>query len=118
MVFAEPDYDTLVIDSPDDHIMRAYRSFVVERVVRNAMVGRQLRRLAHDAGFAGVEAVAVTSVFTDAAQADELLGLKRVTDRAVAAGYIDAAAAREWLNTLATQPFFAALSMFLVVAHV
>lgn len=118
VVFAEPDYDTLVLDSADDHIMRAYRSFVTERVVRNAVIGRQLPRLAHDAGFASVEAVAVTSVFTDAAQADELLGLNRVTDRAVAAGYIDAAAARGWLNTLATQRFFAALSLFLVVAHV
>lgn len=45
-MFAEPDYDTLVIDYPDADVLRTYKAFISKRVVRNAHVGRQLARLA------------------------------------------------------------------------
>lgn len=45
-VFAEPDWDTLVIDVPDLTVPRAFRRFVIDHVVRNACIGRQLPRLA------------------------------------------------------------------------
>lgn len=63
-VFAEPDYDTLVIDYPDVAVAQAFRAFVTERVVRNASIGRSLPRLAGRAGFASCWAIPVTSLFT------------------------------------------------------
>lgn len=92
-VFAEPDYDTLVVDHPDAGLMRAYRRFVVERVIRNPGIGRQLARLATDAGFGSTRVVPVTSVFDDVTEADKVFGFERVTRRAVAAGYLDPRAA-------------------------
>ena len=85
-VFAEPDYDTLVIDYPDARVMRAYRAFITENVVRNASIGRQLGRLAQRAGFVSNVAVPVTSVFRDVTEADQVFGFERVTRRAVASG--------------------------------
>lgn len=116
-VFAEPDYDTLVIDYPETGVVRAYRRFIIEHVVRNACIGRQLSRLSQQAGFTSTRVVPITTVFRDAAVADKILGLHRVTDHAVTAGYLDAAAAAAWLNHLATETFFASATLFVVVAE-
>lgn len=115
-VFAEPDFDTLVIDYPDTRVAQTYRSFVTERVIRNAAIGRALPRLAMHAGFSSVRITPVTTHFTDASAADELLGLARVTHRALAAGYLDERVSADWLDYLATEPFFAALTLFVVTA--
>ena len=115
-VFAEPDYDTLVIDYPDARVMRAYRAFITDHVIRNASIGRQLAGLSERLGFVSSDAVPVTSVFRDVSEADRIFGFERVTRRAVASGYLDEAAADAWLDHLATQPFFAAATLFVVVA--
>lgn len=115
-VFAEPDWDTLVIDYPDPSVARAYTRFITDRVVRNAVVGRQLPGLATAAGFTVERVIPVTSVFLQCEAADKVLGLKRVTERAVAAGYLSAAAGGAWLEHLATQPFFASATLFITVA--
>lgn len=115
-VFAEPDYDTLVIDYPDADVMRAYRAFIVDQAVINATVGRQLVRLVEQAGFASVSVHPVTSIFRDAVEADQILGLQRVTERAVAAGYLQENTAAEWLTYLANKLFFASASIFIAVA--
>jgi ubiquinone/menaquinone biosynthesis C-methylase UbiE len=115
-VFAEPDYDTLVIDYPDARVMRAYRAFITESVVRNATIGRQLGRLAQQAGFVSSAVVPVTSVFRDVTEADQVFGFERVTRRAVASGALHEAAANEWLHHLETEPFFASATLFVVVA--
>lgn len=115
-VFAEPDYDTLVIDYPDVDVTRAYLSFVTERVIRNANIGRQLARLTKDVGFDSSRVIPVTSVFDDAAQADQVFGFERVTRRAVAAGYLSEVAAAEWLTHLRSAPFLASATLFITVA--
>jgi len=116
-VFAEPDWDTLVIDYPDLHTARAYRRFVTDRVVRNACIGHQVPRLTDAAGFAVARVVPITTAFRDAGAADQVLGLRRVTERAVAAGYLETDTAKAWLDYLATRPFFASVTLFVVVAH-
>ena len=115
-VFAEPDWDTLVIDYPDLVAARAYTRFITERVVRNSVVGRQLPRLAAAAGFRIQRVIPVTAVYRDVREADQVLGLKRVTDRAVQAGYLTQEAADQWLGHLATQPFFASATLFITTA--
>ena len=49
---ADPDWDSLAIDDIDLETSRAYTRHVSARVVRNAVIGRQLARLADDAGLA------------------------------------------------------------------
>ncbi|MEV0407752.1 methyltransferase domain-containing protein [Actinoallomurus sp. NPDC050550] len=116
LVMGEPDWDTLAIDHPDVATARAYTRHVAERVVRNSVIGRQLARLAAEAGFAVPTVVPVTPVFRDLATADRILGIERNTRRAVEAGYLSADAAREWLDRLAAGPFLATATLHIVVA--
>jgi hypothetical protein len=116
-VFAEPDWDTLVVDHPDLELPRAYRRFLVDRVVRNSCIGRRLPGLAERAGLSVTRVVPVTAAFRDAAAADQIFVFRRVTERAVAAQYLQQDAADEWLEHLATRPFFASVTLFVVVAE-
>lgn len=115
-VFAEPDWDTLIIDYQDLSVARAYTRFVTDRIVRNASIGRQLVRLATLAGYDVADVTPITAVWRNLQAADRFLGLKRVTDRAVAAGYLTALSAGKFLDHLARQPFFASTTLFIVVA--
>ncbi|WP_406486548.1 methyltransferase domain-containing protein [Streptomyces sp. NBC_01563] len=116
LVMGEPDWDSLTIDYPDIEVSRAYTRHVTDKVVRNGVIGRQLARLAMDAGFAVPTVVPVTSVFRDVLAADQVLGLQRNTERAVAAGYLSALASKGWLDHLATGPLFATVTLYVVVA--
>jgi ubiquinone/menaquinone biosynthesis C-methylase UbiE len=116
-VFAEPDWDTLVIDYPDLAVARAYTRFVADRVIPNACIGRQTSGLAVGVGFTVNEVVPITAVFREVDAADKVLGLRRVTERAVAARYMTAQDAERWLAHLATRPFFASATLFVVVAN-
>jgi ubiquinone/menaquinone biosynthesis C-methylase UbiE len=114
-VFAEPDWDTLVIDYPDLALARAYTRFVADRVVRNGCIGRQLVALANHAGLVVQSVSPMTSVSRDAIAADKVLGLQRVTERAASAGYFTSEQARRWLDDLANGPFFASMTLFVLV---
>lgn len=115
-VFAEPDWGTLAVDPPDAHLAEDYRRFVVEEVVANATVGRQLPRLASAAGLSVTGVDTVTALFRDVQAADRVLGFARVTQRATDAGRLDDDAARRWLDHLVTGPFFASLTMVVTAA--
>ncbi|MFE6766552.1 methyltransferase domain-containing protein [Streptomyces sp. NPDC057689] len=117
LVMGEPDWDSLAIDHPDLEVSRAYTRHVTDRVVRNGVIGRQLARLALDAGFAVPAVVPVVSAFREVQAADQILGLQRNTERAVSSGYLSASAAQGWLDRLATEPFFAAVTLYVVVAE-
>jgi ubiquinone/menaquinone biosynthesis C-methylase UbiE len=114
--FAEPDWDTLIIDYPDLKVARAYTRYITDHVVRNAAIGRQLPRLAASTGFRVDKVIPLTAVSRDAGEADKVLGMQRVTARAVRAGYLTQDTAEEWLTYLATQPFFASTTLYVVTA--
>lgn len=113
---AEPDWESLVFDHPDRDASRAYTRHLTERIVRNALIGRQLPRLAARAGFEVSDVAPVTAVLRDPREADRILGLQRNARRAVENGYLTAAAAQGWLDGLAEEPFLAAVTLYIVVA--
>ncbi|MGN6129733.1 MAG: methyltransferase domain-containing protein [Nocardioidaceae bacterium] len=115
--FAEPDWDTLVIDFVDPETPAAYRRFITDRVVRNSRVGRQIPRLCERNGLRAVRVLPVTAVYRDVSEADKVLGLQRVTDRAVAAGYLSTRAASAWLTHLRSEELFASVSLFVTLAE-
>ncbi|MFF1920090.1 methyltransferase domain-containing protein [Streptomyces sp. NPDC058221] len=117
LVMAEPDWDSLAIDHRDLEVSRGYTRHITDRVVRNGVIGRQLPRLAQEAGFEVPTITPMTSVFRDVRAADQVLGLQRNTERAVAAGYLPAQAAQEWLQHLASGPFLATVTLYVVVAE-
>ncbi|MFI6349053.1 methyltransferase domain-containing protein [Streptomyces sp. NPDC050560] len=118
LVMGEPDWDSLAVDHPDLESARGYARHITDRVVRRGAIGRQLPRLAEEAGFEVPAVVPVTSVFRDVGAADRVLGLERNTRRAVEAGYLTERAAGDFLAHLAERPFFAAVTLYVVVAEV
>jgi hypothetical protein len=58
----------------------------------------------------------VTAVMRDVAKAGRFLGFQRVTDRAVAGGYLTEESAGQWLRHLTTQPFFASVTLYILTA--
>jgi ubiquinone/menaquinone biosynthesis C-methylase UbiE len=115
-VFAEPDWETLVIDSRERELSRAYTRFVADAVVRNGAIGRQLPGLAPRSGLEVGEVLPITTVFRDIREADRVLGFARVSQRAVEAGYLTREQADRWLPGLAAEPFFASATLFIVRA--
>jgi ubiquinone/menaquinone biosynthesis C-methylase UbiE len=117
LTLAEPDWDTLAIDHPDLAISRAFTRSIAERVNRNPAIGRQLPRLATQAGYTLRTVRNAAAVFTDFDTAETILGLRRNTDRAVAAGYFTADDSRAWIERLTTGTFFATVSFITVLAQ-
>jgi len=118
LTLAEPDWDTLAVDHPDLAIARAFTGYVAARANRNPAVGRRLPRLAAAAGFALRAVRNEAVVLTDFVAAETILGIRRVTQRAVAAGAFDQRAAESWLEYLTTcEVFFATVSFITVVAE-
>ena len=117
LTLAEPDWDTLAIDHPDLAISRGFTRYIAERVNRNHAIGRQLPRLATHAGFTLRTVRNVAAVLTDFETAEAILGLRRNTERAVAAGYLSAADGERWLGHLTTDTFFGTTSFVTVLAQ-
>lgn len=113
---AEPDWGTLVIDFPQPATPDAYRTFITDRVVRNARIGRALPNLCERAGLHATRVVPITAVFRDVAEADRIFGFQRVSISAVQAGYLTTAEGDAWLEHLRAKPFFASMSLFVTVA--
>jgi ubiquinone/menaquinone biosynthesis C-methylase UbiE len=113
---AEPDWDTLAVADEDVEVSRRFARFVAGRV-RNMTIGRQLVHLSSRAGFQirSVDAIAV--VFRDYEAADQILGLRRNSARAVQAGELAEADVQVWLRRLANTPFLAGFTFYLVAAE-
>lgn len=110
-VIAEPDWGTLIVDSPLQAVSSAFTRFTCEQVVRNALLGRQVGRLATAVGWSRVAVDGFTMTLTDFEAADSILGLGRNSLSAVAAGYMAADERESWIAALADQPVLAATSM-------
>lgn len=116
IVCVEPDWATVVIDHPDLAAGFAYSRFNVEHTAPHATVGRALPRLLREAGLTLDTIIPATVVFTDATEAEQVLTIRAVTERAVAAGYLTGEQGRSWLDHLEADLFFAAITLFVVTA--
>jgi hypothetical protein len=76
-----------------------------------------VHRLAADAGFTLHTVRNTAAVFTDFESAETVLGLRRNTERAIAAGYLTAHDAQAWLDHLTTGTFFATTSFITVLGQ-
>ncbi|MGC4770049.1 methyltransferase domain-containing protein [Micromonospora sp. DT44] len=116
LVVTEPDWDTLAVADEDVETSRRFARFVAGRV-RNPTIGRELVRLSARVGLRvrSVEAIAV--VFEDFGTADRILGLRRNSARAVAAGELVDREVRPWLRRLTAGPLLASFTLYLVTAE-
>lgn len=112
---AEPDWDTLIVDSEDVETSRAFTRYTTAEVVRHATVGRRLARLAERAGFRIEAVIATTPVFRDFQEADHTLGLGRNLRKAIEGGHVDRTRGRDWFAGLSEGPFYASFTLVSVV---
>jgi len=120
IVVREPDWDTLVVDSPEGELTQQILSRHFGQAIRHNRIGRQLYRLFRQAG---LEEVAVadcsTLVLTDFATADRLYGLADAATQMKQLQPGHAAAADAWLEQLRQADsegvFFSAVTGFTVV---
>jgi SAM-dependent methyltransferase len=112
----EPDWATLAVASADAATSRAFTEFTCAQV-RNFSVGRQLPALAAAAGFTVRSAQPAPGVWHDFEEADVVLGLSRLSARAVQADRLSPEGAEAWLAGLRRGPFVAAALAFRVVAE-
>jgi ubiquinone/menaquinone biosynthesis C-methylase UbiE len=112
---AEPDWDTLVLDSDVDGPARTLAAYIGSRV-RNPTIGRQLARLAGQAKFEVSTVDAIAMVFRDFDTAEQILGLRRNAARAVADGALAGDDAPGLLSRLTEGPVLASFVFWTVTA--
>lgn len=116
----DSDWGTLAVDAPE-----GASSELASRILdpawscaRNGRIGRELRRLAVDAGFDDLDVDGTALVLTGFETADEVLGLTGRVERAVAAGGVADDEAEAWLDGLRAADeagsFFASLTIYTV----
>jgi ubiquinone/menaquinone biosynthesis C-methylase UbiE len=117
IVVAEPDWDTLLIDTPDRTLTRKTVHHISD-CLRHGWCGRQMPRLFREAGLLDVIVVPGTVIYTSLAFADHAVGLRKALDELQEAGEVSAAEGDAWLAHLETADeaglFFCAQSGFLV----
>ncbi len=114
VIAIEPDWDTLIIDSHDlrmaRHVVRAQAD-----AIRHPDIGRQLPRLAADAGLEILNVDHTTIVIRDPERAEDMFRLRAAIDSlqdATASSWWDAVKSRAM-----RQPFFAAVTGITMVAR-
>ncbi len=120
VLVADPDWETLVIDAPDQAVTRR----VVEAnsaTTRNGRMGRQLPRLFRRAGLVEVGVVPVTITIGDYAVANQIFGFGDALERARGIGSIPASEADSWVRGLQEADrageFFSAMCGFIVTGR-
>ncbi|MDI1462877.1 methyltransferase domain-containing protein [Catellatospora sp. KI3] len=113
---AEPDWDTLAVSDDDLETSRRFAGFVAGQV-RNTTIGRDLARLCVQAGMRVRSVDPIAVLFRDFGTADQILGLRRNTARAVQAGRLAESDGEAWLERLASGPVVAGFTFYLVIAE-
>lgn len=96
----------------------SFVSYTCERLVRNAIVGREIGRLGQDAGFALRDIVAFPTALRDVMHADQIFGLTRNARAATAAGNLAQDEIQQWLADLTRGPVLAAVTLFVTTLAV
>ncbi|MEU0548354.1 methyltransferase domain-containing protein [Micromonospora sp. NPDC005979] len=116
LVVTEPDWDTLAVADEDVATSRRFARSVAGQV-RNPTIGRELVRLSARVGLRVRSVEAIPVVFEDFGTADRILGLRRNSARAVAAGELTDTQVRPWLRRLTAGPLLASFTLYLVTAE-
>jgi SAM-dependent methyltransferase len=122
VVVTDPDWDTLVIDFPEDVALERRISRVrTDLVARNGRIGRELPRLFRDAGFADLDVIPAAVYLSDYRVANEGCELEYSAELARKAGVVSGAEAETWVDGLrrlaASGQFWCAVMVFIVAGR-
>lgn len=114
----DPDWDTVVIDSPDRRLTRQILSASLETHV-NPWAGRQIYSLLHTEGLREIEIIAATVPILGLSVAEPVLELRKCVAKAVEKKAITKNEGSEWLQELEERDrrgrFFSSITGFGVV---
>ena len=117
IVVSEPDWGTLVVDHPDQKLVRRVLRALCDQV-RQGWIGRRLPTLFKSAGLEVLAAQAYTLTIDNLDLADELFGLTAAAVRAYEAEDLTGEETAQWIASLraaaAKDRFFSSLTGFMV----
>jgi len=119
IVTVDPDYDTQVMEFPDQALARAVLRYRADHGLRNGKLAHQMAGLFRDVGLRAVEVEALTLTVRDPASVDNVMGLKTWARTAALNGYIATEQADVWEKlfdqTVLAGTFFYALTFFITI---
>jgi len=120
IVLVDPDWETLVVDSPDVSVTRKILNIRGD-TVRNAWIGRRLFSLFREAGLVHIAVAPMAFGWTDYFLVDGMFAFEGSAQNAVKAGAVSSQEADTWLGHLKEasqkQIFFAGLTLFVVAGR-
>ncbi len=100
VVVVDPDYDTQVVDIPDQELARRVLRFRADYALRNGTLAHQMGRLFVQAGLSGTHVEAMTVVLRDVRALDNAMGLRDWAAFARERGLIEAHEVQAWEGAL------------------
>jgi ubiquinone/menaquinone biosynthesis C-methylase UbiE len=100
IVVVDPDYDTQVVDVPDQPLARRLLRYRADHMLRNGTLAHQMGRLFVRAGLSKIEIEAVPIVLRDVRALDHAMGLRSWAATAHSHGLIDARGVETWEQML------------------
>ena len=96
LVAVDPDYDTQVMEFPDQQLARKVLRFRAEAGLRNGAIAHRMPAMARQAGLEGVEIEMMTLVVRDPAAVDNVMGLHTWAGTANEEGFLDRSEVTRW----------------------
>jgi ubiquinone/menaquinone biosynthesis C-methylase UbiE len=100
VVVSEPDFDTFVIDHPDQALTRHILTVYATGGARNGRLGRHLYALFGEQDFQDIEVAPVPILMTNLRHAQDVMWIRPTLERARATGAVSSAEATSWLADL------------------
>jgi ubiquinone/menaquinone biosynthesis C-methylase UbiE len=100
VIVNEPDWETMVIDSPYKDVTRKILNFFCDTLIRNGWIGRQLLGMFKSIGLVDTVVVPLTGIRTDFEQADRSFELRKSAALAHEQGLISVADVTNWISHL------------------
>ena len=95
-VAVDPDYDTQVMEFPDQQLARQVLRFRVEAGLRNGAIAHRMPAMARKSGLKDVEIEARTLIVRDPGAVDNVMGLRTWAGTASEEGFLDRSEVARW----------------------
>jgi hypothetical protein len=118
-VTVDPDYDTQVMEFPDQGLARRVLRFRADHMLRNGTIAHQMAGIFRDAGLRSIQVEPLTLSVRQPTALDNVMGLRSWARTASATGYIATEEADRWEQlfdyTVQSGKFLYAVTFFVTV---
>ena len=117
LVVIDPDYDTQVLELPDQGLARRVLRFRADEGLRHGTIAHRMPAMFHNGGLAQISVEPMTLVVRDATAVDNVMGLRTWASTAHRHGFLEAGEAERWEAlldaTVAAGNFLYAVTFFI-----